>query len=57
MSEKEIKKVINDFKNQVTQLSGFVSELNESNSFDDIENILEEISEVNSRTLYLLSLS
>ena len=48
---------INEFKNQVTQLSGFVAELNESNSFDDIENILEEISEVNSRTLYLLSLS
>ena len=35
----------------------YVAELNESNSFDDIENILEEISEVNSRTLYLLSLS
>ena len=49
--------MINEFKNQVTQLSGFVSELNESNSFDDIENILEEISEVNSSTLYLLSLS
>ena len=56
-SKEETKNMINDFKNQVTQLSGFVSELNESNSFDDIENILEEISEVNSRTLYLLSLS
>ena len=56
-SREETKNKINEFKNQVTQLSGFVSELNESNSFDDIENILEEISEVNSRTLYLLSLS
>ena len=56
-SKEETKNKINEFKNQVTQLSGFVSELNESNSFDDIENILEEISEVNSRTLYLLSLS
>ena len=37
--------------------SGFVSQLNETNQYDDIENILEEISEVNSRTLYLLSLS
>ena len=50
-SKEETKNRINEFKNQVTQLSGFVSELNESNSFDDIENILEEISEVNSRTL------
>jgi len=56
-SKEETKNLINDFKNQVTQISGYVSELNESNSFDDIENILEEISEVNSRTLYLLSLS
>jgi len=56
-SKEETKNKINEFKNQVTQLSGFVAELNESNSFDDIENILEEISEVNSRTLYLLSLS
>ena len=56
-SKDETKNKINEFKNQVTQLSGFVSELNKSNSFDDIENILEEISEVNSRTLYLLSLS
>ena len=55
--KEETKNMINDFKNQVTQLSRFVAELNESNSFDDIENILEEISEVNSRTLYLLSLS
>ena len=39
-SKEETKNMINDFKNQVTQLSGFVSELNESNSFDDIENIL-----------------
>jgi hypothetical protein len=38
-------------------MSGYVAELNESNEFDDIENILEEISETNSRTLYLLSLS
>ena len=54
---KQMKNMINDFLGQVTQLSGFVGELIESNSFDDIENILEEISEVNSRTLYLLSLS
>ena len=40
-SKEETKNMINDFKNQVTQLSGFVAELNESNSFDDIENILE----------------
>ena len=46
-SKEETKNRINEFKNKVTQLSGFVAELNESNSFDDIENILEEISEVN----------
>ena len=56
-SKEETKNRIVEFKNQVTQISGYVSGLNESNSFDDIENILEEISEVNSRTLYLLSLS
>ena len=37
-------------------MSGYVAELNESNEFDDIENILEEISETNIE-LYLLSLS
>ena len=56
-SKDETKNKIIDFKNQVTTISGFVSQLNETNEFDDIENILEEISEVNSRTLYLLSLS
>ena len=56
-SKEETKNKIIDFKNQVTTMSGYVAELNESNNFDDIENILEEISETNSRTLYLLSLS
>ena len=56
-SKEKTKNMIIDFKNQVTQISGYVSELNESNSFADIENILEEISEINSRTLYLLSLN
>ncbi|MDA9757247.1 hypothetical protein N9U99_03615, partial [Acidimicrobiaceae bacterium] len=56
-SKEETKNKIVEFKEQVTTISGFVSELNETNQFDDIENILEEISEVNSRTLYLLSLS
>lgn len=56
-SKEETKNKILDFKKQVTTMSGYVSELNESNEFDDIENILEEISETNSRTLYLLSLS
>ena len=56
-SKEETKNKIIDFKNQVTKISGYVAELNESNNFDDIENILEEISETNSRTLYLLSLS
>ena len=56
-SKEETKNKIIDFKNQVTMMSGYVAELNESNNFDDIENILEEISETNSRTLYLLSLS
>ena len=56
-SKEETKNKIAEFKEQVTTISGFVSELNETNQFDDIENILEEISEVNSRTLYLLSLS
>ena len=57
LSKEETKNKIIDFKNQVTTMSGYVAELNESNNFDDIENILEEISETNSRTLYLLSLS
>ena len=57
MAKEETKNKIVEFKEQVTTISGFVSELNETNQFDDIENILEEISEVNSRTLYLLSLS
>ena len=52
-SKEETKNKIVEFKEQVTTISGFVSELNETNQFDDIENILEEISEVNSRTLYL----
>ena len=56
-SKEETKNKILDFKKQVTTMSGYVAELNESNEFDDIENILEEISETNSRTLYLLSLS
>ena len=56
-SKEETKNKILDFKKQVTTLSGYVAELNESNEFDDIENILEEISETNSRTLYLFSLS
>ena len=56
-SKEETKNKILDFKKQVTTMSGYVAELNESNKFDDIENILEEISETNSRTLYLLSLS
>ena len=56
-SKEETKNKILDFKKQVTTMSGYVAELNESNEFDDIENILEEISEINSRTLYLLSLS
>ena len=56
-SKEETKNKILDFKKQVTTISGYVAELNESNEFDDIENILEEISETNSRTLYLLSLS
>ncbi len=56
-SKEETKNKIINFKNQVTTMSGYVAELNESNNFDDIENILEEISETNSRTLYLLSLS
>ena len=56
-SKEETKNRIIEFKNQVTTMSGYVAELNESNNFDDIENILEEISETNSRTLYLLSLS
>ena len=56
-SKEETKNKILDFKKQVTTMSGYVAELNESNEFDDIENILEEISEKNSRTLYLLSLS
>ncbi len=56
-SKEEKKNRIIEFKNQVTTMSGYVAELNESNNFDDIENILEEISETNSRTLYLLSLS
>ena len=54
-SKEETKNKILDFKKQVTTMSGYVAELNESNEFDDIENILEEISETNSRTLYLLS--
>ena len=56
-SKEETKNKILDFKKQVTTMSGYVAELNESNEFDDIENILEEISEINSRTLYLFSLS
>ena len=56
-SKEETKNKILDFKKQVTTMSGYVAELNESNEFDDIENILEEISETNSRILYLLSLS
>ena len=56
-SKEETKNKILDFKKQVTTMSGYVAELNKSNEFDDIENILEEISETNSRTLYLLSLS
>ena len=56
-SKEETKNKILDFKKQVTTMSGYVAELNESNEFDDIENILEEISETNSRALYLLSLS
>ena len=56
-SKEETKNKILDFKKHVTTMSGYVAELNESNEFDDIENILEEISETNSRTLYLLSLS
>ena len=56
-SKEETKNKILDFKKQVTTMSGYVAELNESNELDDIENILEEISETNSRTLYLLSLS
>ena len=56
-SKEETKNKIIDFKKQVTTMSGYVAELNESNNFDDIENILEEISETDSRTLYLLSLS
>ena len=56
-SKEETKNKIIDFKNQVTTMSGYVAELNESNNLDEIENILEEISETNSRTLYLLSLS
>ena len=56
-SKEETKNKILDFKKQVTTMSGYVAELNESYEFDDIENILEEISESNSRTLYLLSLS
>ena len=56
-SKEETKNKILDFKKQVTTMSGYVAELNESNEFDDIDNILEEISETNSRTLYLLSLS
>ena len=56
-SKEETKNKILDFKKQVTTMSRYVAELNESNEFDDIENILEEISETNSRTLYLLSLS
>ena len=56
-SKEETKNKILDFKKQVTTMSGYVAELNESNEFDDIENILEEISETNSRTLFLLSLS
>ena len=56
-SKEETKYKILDFIKQVTTMSGYVAELNESNEFDDIENILEEISETNSRTLYLLSLS
>ena len=56
-SKEETKNKILDFKKQVTTMSRYVAELNESNEFDDIENILEEISETNSRALYLLSLS
>ena len=56
-SKEETKNKILDFKKQVTTMSGYVAELNESNEFDHIEIILEEISETNSRTLYLLSLS
>ena len=56
-SKEETKNKILEFKKQVTTMSGYVAELNQSNEFDDIENILEEISETNSRTLYLLSLS
>tara|TARA_B100001989_G_scaffold7697_1_gene5167 strand:+ start:1923 stop:2330 length:408 start_codon:yes stop_codon:yes gene_type:complete len=56
-SKEETKNRITEYKNQVSEISKFVSQLNETNEFDDIENILEEISEVNSRTLYLLSLN
>ena len=42
-SKEETKNKILDFKKQVTTMSGYVAELNESNEFDDIENILEEI--------------
>ena len=41
-SKEETKNRIIEFKNQVTTMSGYVAELNESNNFDDIENCIRK---------------
>ena len=48
---------LKDFPSGLSMSTANDTGIRSEKDFDDIENILEEISETNSRTLYLLSLS